>query len=725
MEEPIPISSDDEDDVQFVQEDKSPATKKNVYWANRTTQDHIIDAWQECSLVKEFGVVDGNRMYHVKFCDDEHQKRVAEFELASYKEPMYMELIRGTRVIARRDKDEMPYILDNSGEKKQLYKNECLAFYPGIVSGHHDLHGRYLVFFDDGIVQYVSVVHIRRVLGDYGYKHAHWNAKAYFEFILEQEDVVELAPESGNRVLVELDGAWKKVTVKEVKLALTLIAFDAPKRFEWIYLGSPRLSQVYRNLIKSKAFDKLINYKTYKTCLRATNDILNFELINPVAEPKKSRGAKKKYRSSLSFDATGVQPVTHECGPQCLRINEQTDVNGIDIKMYSAFQRPIMTGWMREKSLYKTPCGIILRNYHAIHRYLVRTNSKLNIDCFELNANIELPNIQMETLKDNDLSKGLEPIPVVVRGGQMYMDFKYITGYNYEYIPEIPENNLQRNGCDCEDFCRDKSKCSCWQLTIQCLKQKDLQKAEYKRYVDVGYKNMRLLKDVKTGIVECSSSCKCCSQKCLNRIAQRGMQHKLEVFMTKHKGWGVKTKSDLPEGIFVCHYAGDVLDEETADKKDFRYQFRLPQSKVNVSSSDEESASSDSTFEPNKQLPNKIPRMKGDGVQLSFLNYFPPIEKNAESFPESEFIVKKIKRFVIDAISHGNIARFLNHSCSPNLFSQQVFVDDDKRFPMIAFFTSRIVKADEELTFDYAYPLFDSQKTECHCGSDNCRKRLI
>lgn len=59
------------------------------------------------------------------------------------------------------------------------------------------------------------------------------------------------------------------------------------------------------------------------------------------------------------------------------------------------------------------------------------------------------------------------------------------------------------------------------------------------------------------------------------------------------------------------------------------------------------------------------------------------------------------------------------------MVDQIVFVDNDMRFPVIAFFTHRIVKADEELTIDYNYDQDNDKETPCHCGANNCRKRLI
>lgn len=171
---------------------------------------------------------------------------------------------------------------------------------------------------------------------------------------------------------------------------------------------------------------------------------------------------------------------------------------------------------------------------------------------------------------------------------------------------------------------------------------------------------MRLLNDVTTGIVECNSNCKCCANQCYNRVVQHGIQHKLEVVMTDHKGRGVITKSDLPEGVFVCQYVGKILDEFQADRArlDYRYQFRLPV--VKVKDNIEENASEDSETE----VETKIPRLEKKH-QEKFLNYFPPMENGyADNYCEPDFISQNRKRYLIDAISYGNIARFLNVSFS-------------------------------------------------------------
>ena len=78
--------------------------------------------------------------------------------------------------------------------------------------------------------------------------------------------------------------------------------------------------------------------------------------------------------------------------------------------------------------------------------------------------------------------------------------------------------------------------------------------------------------------------------------------------------------------------------------------------------------------------------------------------------------------YIMDAKQKGNIGRFLNHSCYPNVVAQNVFVDSHDlrkvsptflclfktinflfRFPWLAFFSSTYIKAGQELCWDYGY----------------------
>jgi euchromatic histone-lysine N-methyltransferase len=88
--------------------------------------------------------------------------------------------------------------------------------------------------------------------------------------------------------------------------------------------------------------------------------------------------------------------------------------------------------------------------------------------------------------------------------------------------------------------------------------------------------------------------------------------------------------------------------------------------------------------------------------------------------------------FTIDAAEYGNIGRFINHSCSPNLYAQNVLWDhDDKRVPHIMFFADENISPLQELTYDYNYEIGHVHDVNgvvkvkyCHCGSAQCRGRL-
>ncbi|CAH2061470.1 unnamed protein product [Thlaspi arvense] len=54
--------------------------------------------------------------------------------------------------------------------------------------------------------------------------------------------------------------------------------------------------------------------------------------------------------------------------------------------------------------------------------------------------------------------------------------------------------------------------------------------------------------------------------------------------------------------------------------------------------------------------------------------------------------------FTVDAAKKGNIGRFINHSCSPNLYAQNVLYDhEDKRIPHVMLFAMDNIPPLQEL----------------------------
>ena len=78
------------------------------------------------------------------------------------------------------------------------------------------------------------------------------------------------------------------------------------------------------------------------------------------------------------------------------------------------------------------------------------------------------------------------------------------------------------------------------------------------------------------------------------------------------------------------------------------------------------------------------------------------------------------KDYIIDATFFGSKARYINHSCDPNLVSEYLTVNGETH---IIFVASRKIAVGEELAFDYNF-MPEIESIECFCGTDKCRGRL-
>ncbi|XP_062265391.1 histone-lysine N-methyltransferase EHMT2 isoform X1 [Platichthys flesus] len=163
-------------------------------------------------------------------------------------------------------------------------------------------------------------------------------------------------------------------------------------------------------------------------------------------------------------------------------------------------------------------------------------------------------------------------------------------------------------------------------------------------------------------IFECNMACSC-YRTCKNRVVQAGIKVRLQLYRTEKMGWGVRALQDIPQGSFICEYVGELISDAEADvREDDSYLF---------------------------DLDNK------DG-----------------------------EVYCIDARYYGNISRFINHLCDPNLIPVRVFMlHQDLRFPRIAFFSSRDILSGQELGFDYGDRFWDikSKYFTCQCGSEKCK----
>uniref|UniRef100_A0A0E0LUP2 Histone-lysine N-methyltransferase n=1 Tax=Oryza punctata TaxID=4537 RepID=A0A0E0LUP2_ORYPU len=281
-----------------------------------------------------------------------------------------------------------------------------------------------------------------------------------------------------------------------------------------------------------------------------------------------------------------------------------------------------------------------------------------------------------------DISQGREMDPICVINDVSNVhpkSFQYIS--RIKYPSWLTKRHPQRHGCDCTDGCTDSAKCSC----------------AVKNGGKIPFNFNGAIVHDKPLIFECGPSCRCHSS-CHNRVSQKGMKFHLEVFRTANKGWGVRSLRSISSGSFICEYVGTLLTGKEADKRtNDEYLFD-----ISHNCDDED-------------------RSKGRPSTISGLNSSGACSQTMEDVC-----------FTIDASEYGNIGRFINHSCSPNLYAQNVLWDhDDQRVPHIMFFAAESIPPLQELTYDYNYNIGEVRDLngrvkvkDCHCGSPQCCGRL-
>lgn len=160
--------------------------------------------------------------------------------------------------------------------------------------------------------------------------------------------------------------------------------------------------------------------------------------------------------------------------------------------------------------------------------------------------------------------------------------------------------------------------------------------------------------------VECTNKLCLCGKDCQNQRFQKKQYCDVKVIQTEKKGYGLVAEQPISEGAFVYEYIGEVVDEETFRQRMIDYDTR------------------------------KLRHF-----------YFMMLTKDA----------------FIDATDRGSLARFCNHSCSPNAYVDKWVVGDKLR---MGIFAKRLIKEGEEITFDYNVDRYGAQLQPCYCGSSNC-----
>lgn len=143
-------------------------------------------------------------------------------------------------------------------------------------------------------------------------------------------------------------------------------------------------------------------------------------------------------------------------------------------------------------------------------------------------------------------------------------------------------------------------------------------------------------------LIECGASCKF-GENCLNKRFQQKKYASLSVFDTSDMGKGVRANELINSYQFIIEYVGEVINKD-----------------------------------------EMIARMNRYNAEKTIHHYMMSLGRG----------------LYIDATKMGNIARFVNHSCSPNC--QVQFWDVDGRL-CVGIFAKQKIQQGEELTYNYQF----------------------
>uniref|UniRef100_A0A8C5AI37 Histone-lysine N-methyltransferase SETDB1-B n=1 Tax=Gadus morhua TaxID=8049 RepID=A0A8C5AI37_GADMO len=566
--------------------------------------------WHRGTLVAINHVGNGMFKYKVKF-ESKGKSLLSGNHVAFEYHPTLESLYVGARVVAKYKDGTLSWLYAGVVAEMPNNKNRM----------------RFLIFFDDGYASYVTLPELFPVCRPLKRTWEDIEDASCRDFIEEYITAYPNRPmvllKMGQIIKTEWEGTWWRSRIEEVDGSLVKILFLDDKRSEWIYRGSTRLEPMFNlKLTSANTQEKKLagqqRTRPNMGALRSKGPVVQYTsegaspskafqkqpplmslvpmapppltlplslppppLPAPVpAPPTLIAGSVVYQQPPYRAPADRIFYLMHTCQPACLtrirpsRPDKHRGKNPLLTPLLYDFRR--MTGRRKVNRkmsfhvIYKAPCGLCLRNMEEIQHYLFQTRCDfifLEMFCLDPYVLVDRPfHPSRPIYYILDITGGREDIPL-----SCVNEIDSTPPPKVAYSKErIPEDGVFINtspdflvGCDCTDGCRDKSKCSCHQLTLQatgCTPGAQINQG-------AGFLHKRLDECLPTGIYECNKRCKCSAQMCTNRLVQHGLQVRLQLFKTQNKGWGIRCLDDVAKGSFVCIYAGKILTDDFADKE--------------------------------------------------------------------------------------------------------------------------------------------------------------
>lgn len=291
-------------------------------------------------------------------------------------------------------------------------------------------------------------------------------------------------------------------------------------------------------------------------------------------------------------------------------------------------------------------------------------------------------------------------------------------GYLTKNLPNLDSELLEsktiyNSKCSCTDGCLN-SNCPCIKSLLDCSTEhniKYLYPAPYTLNFSSDEKiSKKLNPDYDFGMIfECNQNCGCDKRNCRNSLIYNSkdigisddslLVMKYKKFFKKKQNfttmWGLMTLVKIPQFSYLFEYVGEIITKKEADKRGKIYDKENSNYLFDLT---DEIVSKNNEFFVDKYSYHKSPTYLDNIIM--------------DNFP-----------LCIDSYDFGNLSRFMNHSCNPNVISMRIHSNNrDLLIPRIHFFSIRNIDEGEELTITYnCCPLSNKNKKECACEGVSCK----
>ncbi|CAK9785533.1 SET domain-containing protein [Cutaneotrichosporon oleaginosum] len=428
------------------------------------------------------------------------------------------------------------------------------------------------------------------------------------------------------------------------------------------------------------------------------------------AGPLEPRAARRRSRSSASYEEVVVTPYAghlenpieisddEEDVAITARVSRQqweqlfenaqrhTDGEGLFQGKDSVEASELAPPGMRGRANRKLDARLIDQYHRIVEKHAIPNNA-LHRELFETYMSISTaedePNAP--TIKVVNMVDGAPP------------DFEFQYSNQMLYTDSVPEPELGQ-GCGCEGPCDPTS------TTCSCVKRQQLYFYNLEGYSGFQYNADGTIKNPECPIWECGPNCGC-PPECMNRVIQRGRSKDtaIELFKTRHKGWGIRAKSLIKQGTFIGVYSGELVTEAETEVRGRVYEkvgrtYLFDLDGYHIS-----------------HPPEGLKDIDGRAYELAMT-----VKARAQKFKERELMERGLishpseaaliddddfefsySAYSIDAFHYG-FTRYINHSCNPNLVTSQAYVKDvHPERPLLVIFARFDIRPGEEMCISY------------------------